>query len=130
MTLTCEYGLGTNETVLRVYNNGKNVGLQKISQRVDIPELLWQPGTIAAIVGADLNKENGAIFDNFGQMLFKNTLPAEDIKQIVIFMLADRERMSTHQFLRFNGSDWTTLSATGNMTLSTKGMWTKERTRQ
>jgi dihydroxyacetone kinase DhaKLM complex PTS-EIIA-like component DhaM len=74
--LTCQVGLGTNETYLQVLIDGKQVQAKTVTVRMDLGSRQWN-GTI----GADLKGQNNAAFESLAISAFGHvTLTEQQVR--------------------------------------------------
>jgi len=96
--LSCEVAVKTNSTSLRILINGKVVGSQDLPFAVS-PNRIEPTG---AVIGADLNGQNGAKFDLAESVLLSQTLTSHELKDLLQHFADNKQR----QCVRFSGSQW------------------------
>ena len=118
--LTCEYGVGSDYTILRARVNGIEVGALELPKKVDVAIITPRPSNFA--VGCDLNRSNGGVFESLLLQTFPRTLTHGEVERTLSRAL---QRSTNPVRLRFSGSDCMYMSSTSarTMTLSSESMW-------
>jgi len=108
-SLECEIGIDGQSTKLFVSVNGKDKEPVILPFRVDVSSL--DIGT--AVLGADINKRNGASFDleDFG--IFYNTLDGQSVSQL---SFNAKSHGPPAAYASFNGSQWMQRGVDNNFT--------------
>ena len=96
--VSSEVAVRDNSTLLTVSINGTPVGRLELPFKV-APDRIDPAG---AVIGADLNGQNGARFDMAESMLFSTTLTSDEFKGLLEYM----RNKTSKQYVQFNGSQW------------------------
>jgi hypothetical protein len=104
--LICELGIDGQSTLLRMLIDGKEIKSIQLPFKVDLGGI-DVPG---AVVGADLNGENGASFDMGNLIVLAETLTSSQITEVI---KVNYNQSSKQHFATFNGKQWMRANKTG-----------------
>jgi hypothetical protein len=125
-----EFGSDDSHSTMTILANAKIVGSLSEPFHIDIAGLrLRDRRTGNIVLGADLQKHNGGVFDAFSLAIFSRTFTSTESDQLAILALQPSE-IANRYFLRFNGRQWgvSDLSSKDrNMHLSDESMHMFER---
>jgi hypothetical protein len=100
--LTCEYGTTNNFSFVRLFVNGTQVA----EKHQDSPIIFSIPlSEMLFVLGSDLSKENGGVFDLRDYFAYSKTLNSR--AEIYLLNYADsRARAKIKNYVSFSGSNW------------------------
>ena len=120
--LTAEFGIGSVHSTVRVRVNSAEVSSLNVPWPIAIGTgaALWNRSE-GAILGSDLDHNNGGVFDAFEMLIYSRTLTQKEAEQN---LLASQQRLTIPTFIRFSGKQWAHKNTEdNNMTLSDPRVW-------
>jgi hypothetical protein len=129
LCLDFEFGSTDQKTEMRILVNGKEVASLVKPFHVEAgPIFARRPKRIGSqVLGADLDKKNGGIFDCFGMGMWSRTLTSDESERMAQFYLQP-ENIDNRSFVKFSGTQWGANDVNDtdtNLHLSTNQLWSK-----
>jgi hypothetical protein len=90
---------------MNILANARVVGSLSKPFHIDSGLLLAREGKGSIILGSDLQKRNGGIFDAFGLAIFGRTFTLAESEKLALLALQP-DNVADRYFARFNGDQW------------------------